>query len=270
MGNSALLYNTTGINNTAVGFRASCCNTTGAGNAAFGVNALFVSTTGCQNTALGVNALCANTTGYCNTATGHSSLQGNTTGYRNTATGRFALCKVTTGKSNIGIGVLAGCNITTTKITIAVGTDASSDDTDNHTVWGNASNNVCNCVYVDWTNVSDCRDKTNIQSLPDNLGLRFINKLRPVKFNSDHRETYVTKCGYEYGQKDGTLAGSKEHYGFVAQEIRETLNELNVSFDALGHDNQKDAYRLTYEELIAPIIKAIQELKAEIDALKAQ
>jgi hypothetical protein len=27
--------------------------------------------------------------------------------------------------------------------------------------------------------------------LPDNLGLRFIKKLRPVTFNKDHRDTYV-------------------------------------------------------------------------------
>jgi len=193
---------------------------------------------------------------------------GNTSGCCNTATGVQALCKVTTGFQNVGIGLLAGCSITTTKNTIAVGTAASSDDTDNHTVWGNASNNVCNCVYVEWTNVSDARDKTNISSLPDNLGLRFINKLRPVKYKSDHREVYVNRCGFEYGQKDGTLTGDKEHYGFIAQEIKETLNELNIQFDALGYSENQDAYRLTYTELIAPLIKAVQEIDKRLRELE--
>jgi hypothetical protein len=45
---------------------------------------------------------------------------------------------------------------------------------------------------------------------------------------------------------------------------------LDVKFDGLGHDDNKDAYRLTYEELIAPIIKSIQELKVETDNLKTR
>jgi len=40
---------------------------------------------------------------------------------------------------------------------------------------------------------------------------------------------------------------------------------LDVRFDGLGHDDDKDAYRLTYEELIAPIIKAIQEQQIIIE-----
>ncbi len=40
---------------------------------------------------------------------------------------------------------------------------------------------------------------------------------------------------------------------------------MDVRFDGLGHDDDKDAYRLTYEELIAPIIKAIQEQQIIIE-----
>jgi len=36
----------------------------------------------------------------------------------------------------------------------------------------------------------------------------------------------------------------------------------------LGHDAEKDAYRLTYEELIAPIIKAIQELNDRLEIVE--
>jgi hypothetical protein len=78
----------------------------------------------------------------------------------------------------------------------------------------------------------------------------------------------VCKC--DYGVKDGSLAGTKEHYGIIAQDLREVLDELEVRFDGLGHDDKKDAYRVTYEELIAPMIKAIQELEARVSYLEEQ
>jgi hypothetical protein len=220
---------------------------------------MYRNITGSCNTALGNRALQENTANG-NTAVGFCALRNNTTGYGNVAMGLFALTANTTGVCNTALGQGAQCSSTTISNTIAVGIDSKTDLSDNHTVWGNTSNNVCNCVYVDWSNVSDARDKANISSLPDNLGLRFINKLRPVKFTSDHREVYVNKCGFEYGQKDGTLAGDKEHYGLIAQEIKQTLDELDVRFDALGHSDEQDAYRLTYNELIAPLIKAVQEI----------
>jgi hypothetical protein len=159
--------------------------------------------------------------------------------------------------------------VTTEQNTIAVGFCAfTSGGNSNHTVWGNSSNNVCNCVYAAWSNVSDCRDKTNIKALPDNLGLRFIKKLKPVSFNLDNRDTYVRECKCDYGVKDGTLAGTKEHYGLIAQDLREVLDELGAKFDGLGHDPEKDAYRLTYEELIAPMIKAIQELEERVTTIE--
>ena len=200
---------------------------------------------------------------------GHGALLVNTSGYCNTAMGRCALCKVDSSYCNTALGVLAGSNIYgDIRNIIAVGVGAITDITNHHTVWGNSGNDQCNCVYAEWSNVSDCRDKANIQTLPDNLGLRFIKKLRPVTFNKDHREKYVDTCGYEYGQKDGTLAGSKEHYGFVAQEIRETLDELNVKFDALGYSEDQDAYRLTYAEMIASLTKAIQELDQRLTSIE--
>ena len=54
----------------------------------------------------------------------------------------------------------------------------------------------------------------------------------------------------------------------IAQELKSALEELDVRFDGLGHDDDKDAYRLTYEELIAPIIKAIQELNTRLEVVE--
>ena len=175
-----------------------------------------------------------------------------------------------TGTNNTAVGTGAQCTLSTgVNNTIAVGCGAVTSATTNHAVWGNSSN-TCNCVYAAWSNVSDCRDKTNIKTLSDKYGLALIKKLRPVAFNWDHRDTYVRECKYTYGEKDGNLAGTKEHYGLIAQELRDVLTELDVKFDGLGHDDDKDAYRLTYEELIAPIIKAIQELVVENEEIKSR
>jgi hypothetical protein len=159
-------------------------------------------------------------------------------------------------------------NITTECNIIAVGRNAQTSLTNGHTVWGNSSNNVCNCVFTAWTSVSDSRDKSNIKPLSANLGLNLIRKIEPVSFNWDHRDVYVDKCSYEYGYKDGTLSGTKEHYGIIAQNFKQALDELNEKFDGLGYDAQKDSYRITYEELIAPIIKAIQELDIRLKVLE--
>ena len=52
----ALLANTTGINNVAVGSRPLEANTTGINNTASGVGALYANTTGINNTAVGYYA----------------------------------------------------------------------------------------------------------------------------------------------------------------------------------------------------------------------
>ena len=205
---------------------------------------------GAANVVIGEVAGCTMTTGCYNVVLGHQAGRNMTTGCNNTA-----------------IGQAAGCDITVNN-TISVGKGAQPSNTVNHTVWGNSSNNACNCVYAAWSNVSDCRDKANIKTLGSKYGLALIKKLRPVAFNWDHRDTYVRECKYTYGEKDGTLASTKEHYGLIAQELKQTLDELGVKFDGLGHDDEKDAYRLTYEELIAPIIKSIQELIEENDKIK--
>jgi hypothetical protein len=190
-----------------------------------------------------------------------------TTGCYNVIVGHQANRAGTTQCCLTAIGQAAGCSITVNNV-IAVGQGANPSNTANHTVWGNSGNDVCNCVYAAWSTVSDCRDKTNIQTLPSKLGLDLIKKLRPVAFNWDHRDTYVRECKYEYGTKDGNLASTKEHYGLIAQELKQTLDELNVKFDGLGHDDEKDAYRVTYEELIPSMIKAIQELNTRLEVVE--
>ncbi len=91
-------------------------NTTGSFNTAVGDNALFSNTTAEGNTANGASALSANTGGSFNTAIGGGALNMNTTGANNTALGNGAGLSIR-GDGNVCIGGLvigaAGLNDTT-------------------------------------------------------------------------------------------------------------------------------------------------------------
>ena len=171
------------------------------------------------------------------------------------------------GKNNVIIGRCAGYANMYGNV-IIIGTDVSVTATD-HIVWGNSNNNVYNCVWGGWSYFSDARDKTDIEPLTCDTGIKFIKKLRPVSFNFDNRKNYVDKCNFVYGQKDGTLAVEKKEYGFIAQELEQALEELNITdFSGLKYNEDKDAYRLAYTSLLAPLTKAIQELDERTQALK--
>lgn len=125
-------------------------------------------------------------------------------------------------------------------------------------------------VYVNWSNLSDCRDKTNIESLPDNLGLNFLRKLKPVSFKFDYRKKYMYECGFEFGTKDGTLKETIEHYGFLAQEVQAAAQALSGSFAGVNYNEHEDIYGLAPIELLAPIVKALQQINTDLDLIEAE
>ena len=155
LGDDALVNNTTGAANTAIGEFALESNTTGIWNTATGswalqtsngdfntangVDALNGNTTGSNNTAIGVWALRDNTTGGTNSANGVSTLTLNTTGSNNTATGAIALYSNTTGNSNTATGYHALSSNTTANQNTAIGSEALFSNTtgNNNTASGN-------------------------------------------------------------------------------------------------------------------------------------
>jgi hypothetical protein len=105
-------------------------------------------------------------------------------------------------------------------------------------------------------NTSDLRAKENIQ--PIKLGLDFINDLNPI--------TYKWKKKSEK-RLDAT------HYGIVAQEVVETLKDYGITsledFAGIHNDGEGEAYYgARYTEFIPILMKAIQELSAEVKELK--
>jgi hypothetical protein len=109
-------------------------------------------------------------------------------------------------------------------------------------------------IYAQNTSVqsiSDIRTKENI--INSNEGLNVITALRAVRFDF----------------KEGFGNNRKNQLGFIAQEVEEIFP------DAVGiwgeSDEENNPYKsLGTASLIPVLVKAIQELKAEIDLLKAK
>ena len=102
--------------------------------------------------------------------------------------------------------------------------------------------------------MSDIRDKDNVEDL--DLGLDFLMELEPVSWDWDRR--------------DGTMKGQKGS-GFIAQEVDEVV-QAHEAEDILPIVNKRnpDAWEVGNAALIPVLVKAIQELKAELDACKAE
>jgi hypothetical protein len=206
-------------------------------NQTLGTNALKNNTTGAQNTATGYQALILNSSGSSNSAHGYQTLASNTTGTGNTADGEQALYNLTTGSNNAAFGQSAG-------------TDAVANLTtqSNYVVAGNASTANAN-IKVAWTVTSDARDKTNFAEVPH--GLDFICSLNPISYQ------------FNVSREDNTAIGAVR-YGFKAQDILALEGKNSVIVNADDKDNLK------YNEtcLIPVLVKAIQDLKRELEQLK--
>jgi hypothetical protein len=260
-GYASLYQNTTGYENTASGFWSLYTNTTGHANTATGYLSLYSNTTGIFNTASGSESLAANTTGYGNTATGFGSLQSNTTGQNNTGFGAGSLQSNVTGTKNAAFGANAGGTNTTGWHDTFLGgfSNAAAADLENATaVGGGAVVDASNHVrigntsvtqiggQVGWSNLSDARAKTDIRDL--DLGLDFVMVLRPVAFS--------LKSG------NGRTA-----MGFLAQDVEALLGD---DYAVLGIGGDPDRMlSLRYTDLIAPLVKAVQEQQATIQHQRA-
>jgi len=96
-----------------------------------------------------------------------------------------------------------------------------------------------------WAAISDERKKKNISSLE--YGLNEVMQINPIRFdyNSDDSE-------------------SGKRIGFSAQNLRPIIPE------SVSEDVEMDVLSASSTELIPVLVKAIQELKAELDVAKAR
>ena len=112
---------------------------------------------------------------------------------------------------------------------------------------------------------SDGREKNTIAD--SNLGLSFVQSLRPVSYKWNVGENVVT---YDEEGKEVVTprAGVRTHYGFIAQEVQAAIPE-GVDFGGFVQEPNEGMMSLRYHEFIGPLVKAIQEQQALIQSLKA-
>ncbi len=94
---------------------------------------------------------------------------------------------------------------------------------------------------------SDVRLKKDVEDLDGAL----IYRLRPRKFH----------------MRDGD---GKLRFGLIAQEVKAALDDAGIPDADLYGDENPESLSLVYEELIAPLIAAVQEQKERIDSLEAR
>jgi hypothetical protein len=296
VGWSTLLANSTGDSHTAIGYNALASVTTSTGNTAVGTNAGDAITTGASNCAVGYNCLTTLTTGSYNTAMGQDAANAMLGGSGNTAIGRNAGKDQTTGNYNVVIGHSAAANngpMTTGSNNVIIGSYCDPDAVDavNQIVLGHdatgAGDNYftfgkghtgTNRVYNDftananWTHSSDERFKKDIATNTD-AGLAFINDLRTVTYKwkapSEYDETMNA-----YDASDTEPSYDKKMYGFIAQEVKAAMDTHNITdfagWHQIDNDAQDNMQGVSFEMFVMPLVKAVQELSAEVEALKAK
>lgn len=294
LGSGTLQAATTAASNTAVGSRSQESLTTGSGNSTLGFEAGRFMTTATVNSLFGFRAGRQLTTAVDNVALGADALQFETTGSQSTALGRRALRLLQDGNNHLGVSNATG-----------VGFDAAVSGS-NQVQLGNSATTTY--VYGTVQNRSDARDKADIQDTV--LGLGFINALRPVDFKWDMREDYITVEEYavdveqEYEEpsamlgtdgrpimvtktrivqemrervvrreRDGSKKRKRFHHGLLSHQVKEVADRLGVDFGGYQDHTVNggcDVQSLGYDEFIAPLIRAVQELSTENSNLRSR
>jgi len=302
-----------GIRNTVFGLDAGFSQTTGPNNTIIGSGAGFSITTGrdCTfigraagnggsgnangNTGVGEFAVAGGSAiGGGNTGIGDGGILANTnstSAIYNSGLGSTALNQLTSGNYNTALGAFS-LNLLTTEINCS-GLGAYSAVTGSNQIQlGDSATTTY--VYGTVQNRSDIRDKADVRDTQ--LGLSFINALRPVDYKLDMRDDYKPTrpekpedptdpeykialsewreaCKLSNLTHDGSKKRLRYHHGLIAQEVKAVLDAQGIDFG--GYQDHKikggdDVLSIGYDELIAPLIKSIQELTARIAQLEAK
>ena len=302
VGANALTANTTGAANAAFGAYSLATNTTGAGNSAFGAlgfglsdSALQANTTGSYNSAFGLGALAKNTTASNNTAVGYQAGYTNQTGARNTFFGEGA-GYLTTSSFNAFIGNHAGYNTTG-------GSNTFVGDYAGYLITSGAKNTIIG-KFDGNSGGLDIRTASNYIVLSDGDGnprgyftnagafhvpTMSVGGTANLHWSSSAGQFFVTSSSrrfkHDIVEYDKGLAelmqmqpkyfvyndepNQKQRAGFIAEDFHDLGMTEYVEYwkDDEGNDTPSE---IGYSNMVAILVKSIQELKAEVDSLKAQ
>jgi|GEM_PF-7004288 len=200
---------------------------------------------------------------------------------------------ITLGSNCIGVGKSISID-TAYESVFAFGNDVNATAS-NQVQLGNTTTTTY--TYGTVQDRSDSRDKADVSECT--LGLDFINQLKPKKWKWDYREDYVRALypllrrsefesdeSYQIAEtqriqaiaeffrnpeKDGSKTRERWHYGLIADDLKQTLDNLGIDFGAYQDhsiDGGLDVKTVGYIELIAPMLKAIQELSLKVKKLE--
>lgn len=172
-----------------------------------------------------------------------------------------------TGTRNTFVGPGAGAAANSYSNTTAVGSFAQVTG-NNQVQLGDAATTTY--VYGTVQNRSDLRDKADVETTT--LGLDWIMGLKPIQGRWDMREDYTERNDdgtTTWYPRDGRMKRNRLHQWFGAQDVAALCKEKGVDFGGLQDHNildGEDVLSLGYDEFIPPIVKAMQEQNARLDA----
>ena len=176
------------------------------------------------------------------------------------------------GETSVTLGYASSSSGTGTSL----GFGSSSSGTNSAAVGANSSassgeiqlgaNGTTPYAYATLQQRSDARMKDNISDIP--VGLDFIIKLKPREYKMKNVPAVLDENNNVIRP---AITFNRKHFGLIAQEVKETMDELEIDFAGYQDhniNNIRDEYTLGYSEFISPIIKAIQEQQVMIKSLE--
>ena len=266
----------TNFRNTAVGYHAGKEITSGGANTLIGALAGDSVTTGANNVVVGQSTFTVNAVASGNVAIGDLVLGvftngGTSASTQNTAVGMYAGNSLQSGSNNLFLGKESGLT----------GSPGGAQTTGSNEIFLGDENITASNIQVDWTVASDERDKTDFTAL--DVGLSFVNSLKPYTYKWDKRIKYVDKTKEDWNKDldldtithDGTHKEDWLDIGFKAQEVEalekdagyKIADKTNLT-TSLSSDGKQ--YGIKYSNFVPILVKALQELSAKNDALEAR
>lgn len=259
--------NNLGIRNVAIGYESlkGIGTSASSSNVAIGYQAMDAVAGGSDNVAVGPGTLGALTTAQEVVAIGNSAGGTETTGIGSISVGARSDGY---GTKTISIGYESKAYGTTS---IAIGENAISVQQDAIQL-GTGTNNITpsttdavlqvgygysegipdgptyECIAVSWNSTSDIRMKENVVSLNGEDSLAFLDKLNPVSYNLKNDKKIPA-------------------YGLIAQEVKEAFDNQKHTAYA---DYEEVYWTVNYNQFVAPLISAVQELSSKVKELEQQ
>ena len=178
----------------------------------------------------------------------------------NMATGKVTM-KDATLTDNIGMLTLSGGNLHLVNSTIGgPGIFATKTGSQNYACWGAVNSSARNSsgqylevptydIIVAGDNASDRRLKSDIKEIDAEFAKRLI-------FGIDAKE-------FRFKDNPKDL-----QFGVIAQDVKRIEEEFGIEDNRLCYERDDNMLAVDYKQLIAPIIKVLQEQQKEIEKLK--